>query len=269
MAALAALLLAAEATTPAPDPAALAREVLSLAATGDPVPMERARALVPDALRSDASYRSAAAGRAMAGLLLAAELRERSAALPDGEAGLRDARARKEAALDELRTLFQAAPEDPDVLRGLALYYGVDGRPAEEAALAAAAREAGIPSDDPWLSLSALLAGLRGRPAAEAEPVLAAFVAAHPAQLPPRLSLARVRVALGDPDGALAALDGLLAADPDHDAARELKATLLAPPPVRAITPAVPSAAPPPTAPGWLPRKKGATAARPASPPGS
>lgn len=257
---LAAAVLLASGPGPAPDPAALAREVLALAASGDPVRLEQARAAVPPELRGAPAYRGAAAAHAIAGLLLAADLRERSAQEPDGGTGLLEARARKEEALDELRPLVQAAPDDPDVLRALALYYGVDGRPDEEARLADAARRAGVLQDDPWLALAWLFAGLRGRSPPEAAPVLDAFIASHGSILPPRMSLARIRLALGDPDGAVEALDGLLAIDPDHDAAREMKAALLAPPPPRALVPAVPAGAPPRTAPGWLPRKRPTTA---------
>jgi hypothetical protein len=70
------------------------------------------------------------------------------------------------------------------------------------------------------------------------------------------MSLARAQLAQGDRDAALAALDALLADDPDHEDAKLLKAELLAPPPVRMEIRAVPSGVPPPSAPGFLPRKR-------------
>jgi tetratricopeptide (TPR) repeat protein len=245
-----------------PDPGALAREVLELSASGDPVRLDRARAAVPDPLRADPAYRGAAAGRAIAGLLAAAELRETSAASPDGAAGLLRARTAQDEALDELRPLVQQAPEDPDVLRALAVYYGLDGRPAEVARLAAQALEAGVAAD-PWLDFAAVAASLRGQQPSAAEPVLASFVASHPGFHPPRMSLARVRLALGERDRALAALDDLLALDPDHEGAKTLKASLLAPPALERIPAVVPSTAPPPTAPGYLPRKRAARSPAP------
>jgi predicted Zn-dependent protease len=240
----------------APDPDVLAREVLALSSSGDPVQLDRARAAVPEPLRADPAYRGAAAGRAIAGLLAAADLRETSAASPDGAAGLLRARAAQDEALDELRPLVEEAPGDPDVLRALAVYYGLDGRPAEVARLATRAMDAGAPPADPWLDFAAVAASLRGKTPSEAEPVLASFVASHPGIHPPRMSLARARLALGDRDRALAALDDLLVADPDHEAAKALKASLLAPPPVQPVPAVVPSGAPPPTAPGYLPRKR-------------
>lgn len=244
-----------------PDPEALAREVLALAASGDPVRLVRAEDAVPETLRGDPAFRAAAAARALARLLGAAELRERSAASPDGEPGLRQSRLSREAALEELRPLLATAPDDPDVLRSLAVYYGLDGR-AEEAALLGARVPGGTTGVDPWVAFATMAAAVRGRAPAEAEPLLAAFVAAWPGIHPPRLSLARARLARDDRDGALAALDALLAVDPDHEAAKELKAALLAPPPVERLAPIAPATAPAPTAPGYLPRKKGKGAAR-------
>jgi predicted Zn-dependent protease len=195
---------------------------------------------------------STQASRILDRLVRAGSMREAAAASPDGAEGLRAARAEQEAALEELRPLVRAWPDDPGLLRALAVYYGLDGRPEEVSRIAA--HTAPGPAD-PWLAYAALAAGLRGRPATEAEPLLSGFVATHPGLPPPRLSLARARLALGDRDGALQALDDLLALDPDHRAAQDLKAALLAPPPVQPFAPQVPAAAPRATAPGRLPRK--------------
>lgn len=237
-----------------PDPDALAREVLRLSASGDPVRLARASAALPEALRADPAFRSAAAGSVLARFLAAADLRESSAASPDGAPGLRQSRMDREAALDELRPLVLEAPDDPDVLRSLSVYYGLDGRPEEVARLAARAGETS--AGDPWWAFAAMAAAVRGRAPSEAEPLLSAFLAAHPGIHPPRMSLARSRLARGDPEGAVGALDDLLALDPDHQGAKELKARLLAPPPVERLSPVVPTNAPPPSAPGFLPRKR-------------
>ena len=250
---LGALLLLANASG-APDPDALAREVLALSASGDPARLALASASVPEALRADPAFRSAAAGRVLALFLSAADLRETSAASPEGAPGLRQARSDRETALEELRPLVQQAPDDPDVLRSLSVYYGLDGRPAEVARLTALTPATA--AADPWFGFAAMAAAVRGRVPSEAEPLLSAFVAAHPEIHPPRLSLARARHAQGNREGAVGALDDLLALDPDHQAAKELKARLLAPPPVDRLAPVVPSSAPPPSAPGWLPRKR-------------
>lgn len=244
-----------------PDPDGLAREVLALASTGDPGRLARASTLIPESLREDPAFRGARAASALARLVEAAELRERSAASPDGEPGLRRARLVREEALEELRVLLAEAPDDPDVLRALAVYYGLDGR-AEEAALLGARVPGGATGDDAWVAFALVAAAARGRPPAEAEPLLLAFIASRPGIHPPRLSLARARLARGDGDGALEALDALLQLDPDHGAAQEMKASLLAPPPVERVVPAAPTAAPPPSPPGLLPRKKARGAAR-------
>ena len=246
----------------APDPDALAREVLDLSASGDPARLDRAESAVPDALRADPAFRRAAAGRVLARFLAAADLRETSAASPEGAAGLQRARAAREEALEELRPLVQQAPDDPDVLRVLSVYYGLDGR-AEEVARLAARLRAGAPAGDPWLDFAELAAAVRGKAPAEAEPLLSAFVTAHPEIHSPRMSLVRARLAQGNRDGAIAALDDLLGVDPDHEAAKAMKAALLAPPPVERLTPVAPSTVPPPTAPGYLPRKKTRATSRP------
>jgi tetratricopeptide (TPR) repeat protein len=232
---------------------ALAVEVLSLAARGDDASLVRATALVPDPLRADPAYRSAAANRALARLLASVSLRERSATSPAGAEGLRTARAEREAALDELRPLARAYPDDPDVVRALAVYQGLGGRSEEVASLARGARRDG--TVDPWIDYAETAAATRGTTPRESAALLDRFVADHPRILPARMSLVRARLAMGERDEALAAIDALLAVDPEHEDAKALKAELLAPPPVRMEIPVAPARAPPPSAPGRLPRK--------------
>jgi tetratricopeptide (TPR) repeat protein len=248
------LLLAATGSADDARARSLAVEVLDLAACGDSLSLARAAALVPDAVRTDPSMRAAAANRALADLLAAASLRERSAASPGGEDGLRIARTLREEALDRLRPLVRAFPEDPAVVRALAVYHGLGGRADDVEVAARQARQAG--RTDPWFDFAELSAAVRGVTAQEAAPLLTRFVAGHPTILPPRMSLARVQLALGERDEALSTLDALLATDPDHEDAKVLKAELLAPPPVKMGVPVVPAGVPPPSAPGFLPRKR-------------
>ena len=235
------------------EPDALAGKVLALAALGDPASLERAVALVPEPLRADPEFRAAAANRALARLLAAASMREVSAASPGGAEGLRAARAMREEALDELRALVRAHPDDPAVVRALAVYLGLGGGIDELERVAREARrsEAVVP----WIDFAEVSAAARGRPPAEVEVRFAAFVARHPGVLPARMSLVRARLALGRTEEALATLDALLAANPDHDAAKALKAELLAQGPVKIEVPVVPALVPPPSRPGHLPRK--------------
>jgi len=252
--ALGALLLSSSTGVEDPRASSLAGEVLALAARGDSLRLEQAVALVPEPLRADSAFRAAAANRALALLLAAASLREVSAASPGGEGGLRRARALREEALEELRPLVRAFPDDPSVVRAFAVYLGLGGRAAELEPVAREARQGD--RNDPWIDFAEVSATARGKAPAEVAPLLSRFVAGHPGILPARMSLARALLALGDQDAALAALDALLATDPDHEDAKLLKAELLAPPPVRMVIPVVPSGVPPPSAPGFLPRKR-------------
>jgi hypothetical protein len=69
------------------------------------------------------------------------------------------------------------------------------------------------------------------------------------------MMLARALLDLGRAGEALAALDDLLAASPDHARAKRLKAAILAPPPARMEVRPAPMDAPPPRPQGLLPRK--------------
>jgi len=235
-----------------PVAATLAEEALALAARDDAASLERADRLLADAAGQDPLLYPARADRALVGFLVAAARRDEAALLPKGDALARSARELREQALDALRPLVREHPRDASVARALAVYYGLDGRPAETAELAASARAAG---PDAWVDFAELAAGLAGaRPEADV-PRVAAFAASHPGLLRARMTLARLQADAGETDAALATLDALLAANPDHDRARELKARLLAPPAARVVVVPAPSDAPPPRPWSTLPRK--------------
>jgi tetratricopeptide (TPR) repeat protein len=254
--ALAPALAACARTTPAPVPgaASLREEGLALALRDDSASLDRATLLLEEAARLDPRLYSARADRALVGLLVAAARRDQAARLPDGDALARSARELREQALDSLRPLVREHPRDPAVARALAVYYGLDGRAAESAELAARARAAGGP--DPWADLAELAGGLEGTPPETAGLRLAAFASSHPELLRARMMQARLQLDAGETDGALATLDEILAANPDHDRARDLKASLLAPPAARMVVVPAPPDAPPARAWGTLPRKQ-------------
>jgi tetratricopeptide (TPR) repeat protein len=234
------------------DPDDLAATTLALAARGSPSSLAAAEAALPPEARADPAWRGASANRALARLLEASALREEASRRPGGGDDLLRARALREEALDELRPLARAAPADPAVLRALAVYAGLGGD--LEGVSRIRGGLGGPGAGDPWLAFATAYAEARAQPPALAAGTLAGFAAAHPGILSPRLSLARVQVALGRREDALATLEALLLADPDHDGAKALKAELLAPPPPL-DPPPVPTGDPPRGRPGFLPRK--------------
>jgi tetratricopeptide (TPR) repeat protein len=251
--ALAALCLAGSGMPAASrDPDATAAVTLALAARGSPASLAAAMAAVPPEARADPAWRGASANRALARLLEASALREEASRKPGGDADLRRARSLREDALDELRPLVRAAPGDPAVVRALAVYAGLGGD--VEGVSRIRGGLVGQGADDPWLAFATAYAEARAQPPALAAGTLASFAEAHPGILPPRISLARAQVALGRREDALATLDALLLADPDHDGAKAFKAELLAPPPPL-DPPPVPTGDPPRGRPGILPRK--------------
>jgi tetratricopeptide (TPR) repeat protein len=257
--ALAAPLLACAGKAPPPSPvaASLREEGLALAPRDDTASLERAASLLEEAARQDPRLYPARADRALVLFLSAAALRDAAARAPDGDALARSGRELREQALDSLRPLVKEHPGDAAVARALAVYYGLDGRLAEAAELAARARAAG--GADALLDLAELAAGLAGAPPEAAIPRLAAFAASHPGVLRARMMLARLQLDTGQTDGALATLEEVLAANPDHDRASDLKASLLAPPAARMVVVPSPTDAPPPRAWGTLPRKPART----------
>ncbi len=229
-------------------------EALALMARDDEAGLERAAALLEEAARLEPRLHEARADRAMVELLVAAARRDEATRLDDGAALMGSGRNLRERALDELRPLVRAHPADAAVVRALAVYYGLDGSAAQAARLVGQARAAG--SADPWIDFAELAARAGGMSRAESVPLLATFVASHPALVRPRMMLASALFDLGRTGEALAALDDLLAASPDHARAKRLKAAILSPPPARMEVRPAPMDAPPPRPPGLLPRKR-------------
>ncbi len=252
--------LAGSATAPpVPDAgaASLRAEALALAPRDDVASLGRADRLLAEAAQKDPSLYQALADRALVAFLVAAARRDEAARLPDGDALARNGRELREQALDSLRPLLREHPRDPSVARALAVYYGLDGREVETAAFAATARAAG--GSDPWLDFAELAAGLADARPEAAISRLAAFSESHPRLLRALMMLARFQLDAGQTDGALAVLDALLAANPEHDGALDLKARLLAPPAVNLVVVPAPSDAPLPRPWSTLPRKPSST----------
>jgi len=252
---LAALSLAAAApASPEERAFRLREEALALVPRDDEAGLTRAAGLLEEAARLDPGLHQARADRAMVELLVAAARREEATRLEDGTALMRSGFELRERALEELRPLVRAHPADAAVVRALAVYYGLDGNAAQAARLAGQARAAGLL--DPWIDFAEVAARAGGASRAESVPLLAAFAATRPALIRPRMMLARALLDLGRAAEALAALDDLLEASPDHARAKRLKASILAPPPARMEVRPAPMDAPPPRPPGLLPRKR-------------
>lgn len=242
-------------TPPPHDPraAGLEEEALKLAARDDAASLERALKLLDEAGQVEPRFYPARADRALVGFLRAAARREEGRGLESGEAHMQDARELRERALERLRPLVSEHPSDPAVVRALALYYGLDGHAAQTRRLVKEARAAGGP--DAWIDLAEMAARLREATPEAAIPQLAAFAAVHPQMMRVRMMLARRQLELGRAEDALSTLDELLAANPEHDRAKELKASILSPPPARLTVVPTPPDAPPPQPAGYLPRK--------------
>lgn len=231
----------------------LREEALALVAGDDEAGLARAAALLEEAARLEPRLHQARADRALVEILVAAARRDEATRLEDGAALLQSGRDLRERALDELRPLVRANAADASVVRALAVYYGLDGNAAQAARLVGQARAAG--SADSWIDFAELAARAAGTSRAESAQLLAGFVASHAALVRPRMMLARTLFDLGRASEALAALDDLLAASPDHARAKRLKETILAPPPALMEVRAAPMDAPPPRPQGLLPRK--------------
>ncbi len=187
------------------------------------------------------------------------------------EPGQRRARELSGDAFARLQELSSRRGNDAAVQRAFAVYFALAGDREQAERAERAARERG--GDDAWLMLAEAILDARetGRPARER--VLAqvgSLAASRPDLLRARFILARAQAALGRRQEAAATLDGLLAANPGHERARQLRAELLASP---AVTAASAGAARPasPTAlqavrPGPLPRKNVALPVEPPAP---
>ncbi len=270
------------------------RDGLRLLAGDDSRSLERAAEILTEAARRDPKLFQARADRALALTLLAADERERAAALEAGLRALDAERLRLEAeegeawqrrradviermrALEErgvasrdratrlageasadLGVLGGSHEEDPAVARALAVHLALDGDAEQASRVVRNARAARLA--DPWLDLAEaagdVVAANTELARQRAVTRLAPLAAAHPELLRVGMLLARAQADLGRTDAALAALDGVLEANAAHDRAREMKERLLEPPAAEPLRPRVPQEAPPPGRPGLLPRK--------------
>jgi predicted Zn finger-like uncharacterized protein len=163
---------------------------------------------------------------------------------PEVRAREERSRALRAAALEALRRVQAEAGDTAEVARGLAAYHALAG--ARDAVLAAL-RSAQGAAPDPWLGLAAAWLDVRDPDRAAHEralPVLRDLTASHPEILRARLLLARTQASLGRRAEAVATLDGLLAANARHEAARRLREELSAPrAPAPAATPPAPTPA--------------------------
>ncbi len=263
-----ALLLLGAAAAPPLDGRALALrgEAMALVARDGEADLARAQELLDEAVRLEPRLYQAAADRTLDRFLAAAALRDEASRLDDDGAPLmRDGRDEREAALEELRPLVRAHPADPAVVRALAVYYGLDGDAGQVARLADRARAAG--AADAWIDFAGLAASARAAGAGGSIELLSAFAATHPEMMRPRMMLARALFDSGRREEALAEIDALLAANPDHDRAKRLRSAILSPPPAHVAVVPTPDDAPPPQPRGLLPRKPSRPQA-PARPPG-
>jgi hypothetical protein len=272
------------------------QEGLSALARDDDGSLERAQASFAEARRIDPKLYQAEADRALAMLLLAGGIREDAASLESRFKELEAERSRLEtekpegwqkrsaeviermkplkAQLDPLhdkagsladqaygalRVLAREHGEDVAVARALAVYYALDGNADQTARLVKNARIAR--QADPWLDLAEGAADVTASNSQvtreRAVSRLGPLAAANPQLLRARMLLARAQVDLLRKDAAVATLDGVLAANAEHERARRLKGELLAPPPPKEEPAAAPEKAPPPRKAGKPPRRGG------------
>jgi predicted Zn finger-like uncharacterized protein len=165
----------------------------------------------------------------------------------DGEARGRaeKARALVSGAHDALRALQAEVGETPEVARALAVFQasGSDRERERVHRLVRAAKERGV--RDPWLDLADGWADARDLDRGTRERALVrlgALAAARPDLLRGRYLLARAQASLGRRSEAVATLDGILTANPKHEAAKRLREEFAAPAPA-------PAPPPPPAAP--------------------
>jgi len=147
------------------------------------------------------------------------------------------------AAAEQLRAVRGQVGDTPEVLRAFAALHVFRGERDQAQRLLRAVRERG--RRDPWLDLADGWLDVRDGERASRERALVklgALAAARPDILRGRYLLARAEGSLGRRAAAIATLDGILKANPSHEAAKRLRAELSAPPPPAVQPPAPPAA---------------------------
>ncbi len=256
-------------------------EALALMALDDAASLDEAAARLGDAVRRMPSLKAVAGDRALALALRAGSLLEERDALAakvsvrteerdrlrrEGPAGWEEAeraaasevaalepeiRSREDrarnlssAAAEQLRALQSDVGDTPEVARAVAVLHVIQGDRDQGQKNVRAGRERA--RRDPWLDLVDGWMDARDPDRAIRERALVrlgALAAARPDLLRGRYLLARAQASLGRRPEALATLEGVLTANPRHEAARRLRDELTAPPP-----PAPPAPAPAPAA---------------------
>jgi predicted Zn finger-like uncharacterized protein len=271
---------------------------LTLVALDDAESLDRAAAMLDDALRRTPKDRVLGADRALALVLRASALaderdaiiarigaqqdererlqREHAEGLEQATARIdgavqaleREARANDEraqalarGAQEALEKVERELGDDVSVQRARAIQDALAGD--HEKALRKVAQDRARGSDA-WLDLAESVAVARGADPAAAERALAKVSVAHPELIRARYLLARAQVALGRRGEARTTLDALLVASPKHEGARRLRDALSATP----AAAAAPDGAPPRDGPDGNgappPRKSAAQRAAPA-----
>ena len=218
-------------------------EGLALLTLDDAASLDAAIAKLDEAVRREPSLTAAIADGALARLLRAEVLREEwEDGKPRGAAGEGDgattsqdprmvrSRELSAAAWAALEALGQDAAGG-STLRAQAFGYAQRRDRAHLSPLLSAARIHG--EADPWLDVSEATLDLDGNAEHRERAVvrLGALVAGHPEIVRARWLLARGQASLGRTHEALAALEGVIAANARHDGARRLRAALTMPPP--------------------------------------
>ncbi len=281
-------------------------DAMALVALDDGTSLDEAVARLADIVRRAPKLNSAAGDRALALVLRASALAEERDAfagrlsarndererlrreMPDGweqaeraaaselaalepEVRGRDERAGAlaAAAAEQLRAVRGQVGDTPEVLRAFAALHIFRGEREQAQRLLRAVRERG--RRDPWLDLADGWLDVRDSERAIRERALVklgALAAARPDILRGRYLLARAEGSLGRRAQAIATLDGILKANPSHEAAKRLRAELSVPPPP-AVQPPAPSPAvkaPPPVRKPITHRVPGISATSPVAP---
>jgi tetratricopeptide (TPR) repeat protein len=243
-------------------------EALALMALDDAASLERASAQLTDTIRrAHGLVGTAAADRALSLVLRASALGDEGEALASRAAARSDerdrlvreqsagweaaertmgseavtldaeVRRREEQANVLGRNAFEAiraaqadAGDTPEVARALALHHASRGERERALGVLLEARRRG--TKDPWLELAEAWVDARDPDRAARERAatkLAALASARPELLRGRYLLARAQASLGRKPEALATVDSLLAANPKHERARELRQHLAEP----------------------------------------